>query len=235
MRLSSLSGLLLALLVGCTAPGQPQSPGSSQTITIDRARDFGGPVFATQIAGPATFLPPMPTAIVVLKPESLDRNRAFCQAFQRLPTVQEALAASVVAPNLVQTRWLTQLSEVPPHRAYDCDFLTGTYDYARAAALMASVRTTLGAFAGQGPFLVLVVPEPSGLRVVGIDGSRYPIGELNQFVASWGRAVGDVQTRITSAPDSPGIVRSMVNLVSAVLRAVFGGAAGLIQGVINAA
>ena len=235
MRLSSLCALLLALLVGCTPSDQPQAPGSSQTITVDRGKDLAGPVFATQIAGPSTFLPPMPTAIVVLKPESLDRNRAFCQAFQRLPTVQEALAASVVAPNIVQTRWLTQLSEVPAHRAYDCDFLTGTYDYGRAAALMASVRTTPGAFAGQGPFLVLVVPEPTGLRLVGIDGSRYATSEFNQFVASWGRAVGDVQTRITSAPDSPGIVRSMVNLVAAVLRAVFGGAAGLIQGVISAA
>lgn len=68
----------------------------------------------------------MPTAVVLLKPDDLNRNRAFCQAFTgRLPTAQAAIASSAVAPNLILTRWLVQLREVPAERASDCDFLVG--------------------------------------------------------------------------------------------------------------
>ena len=231
MRFGILCALMLAALVGCGEAG----PNPTADSGAARQRREAGSTFATQLAGPSTFLPPMPTAVVILKPESLDRNRAFCQAFQRLPTVQEALATSVVAPNIIQTRWLTYLADVPANRARDCDFLTGTYDYTRAAALIASVRAGQGAFSGPGPFLVLVVPEATGMRVVGIDGSQFRADEFDQFVLSWGRAIGDMQSRITSTPDSPGVIRSFLNLVTAVLRAVFGGVAGLIQGVMAAA
>lgn len=217
-------GLLLLGLVACMS--QPPGPGRT-------SRPATPAIFATQLAGPGTFLPPMPTAVVILKPNDMARNRAFCAAFQQLPTAQEAMASTVVAPNLILTRWLTQLSDVPADRARDCEYLTGTYDYARAASLMASVHPEVGTFSGQGPFLVMVIPDPRGFRFAGVDGSTYSSTQFDQFIASWNNAVNTVQSRIGSAPDSPGVVRSLLNLVAAVLRTVFGAAAGLIQGAVS--
>jgi hypothetical protein len=99
------------------------------------------------------------------------------------------LAKSVVAPNLIFTRWLTQLSDVPPERARDCDYLVGTYDYNRAAALIASLRNASGSTAGRGPFLAMVVPSDTGLRVAAVDGSRYAPEDFGRFIASWNDAI----------------------------------------------
>ena len=55
-------------------------------------------------------------------------------------TAQAAAAASTVAPNLILTRWLVQLPDIPAERAADCDFLVGTYDYARASRLLGALR-----------------------------------------------------------------------------------------------
>jgi hypothetical protein len=116
----------------------------------------------------------MPTAVVVLKPDDLNRNRAFCKAIiGRLPTAQQALAASAIAPNLVPMRWLVQLQDVPADRTSDCDFLVGTYDYARAERLLGALRLTDGRISGRGPFLLMVIPDSSGLHVAGLDGSGY--------------------------------------------------------------
>jgi hypothetical protein len=141
-----------AMLAGCAVPGQlPETAASARP-----PNSAANPVFATQLASPSTFLAPMPTAIVVLKPDDLNRNRAFCAAItSRLPTAQQALAASVVAPNLVLTRWLIQLPDVPADRTSDCDFLVGTYDYARAGRLLGALRLTDGRISGPGPFLLM--------------------------------------------------------------------------------
>jgi hypothetical protein len=123
---AACAATLAATVAGCAAPGPAGVPRGPAAAT--------SPVFATQLAGPSTYLAPMPTAVVALKPDDLNRNRAFCQAFtRRLPTAQEAAAGAVVARNLVLTRWLVQLPDVPADRAADCDFLVGTYDHARAA------------------------------------------------------------------------------------------------------
>jgi hypothetical protein len=146
------------MLAGCAVPAQ--FPGSAPSNAA------GAPVFATQLAGPSTFLAPMPTAVVVLKPADLNRNRAFCAAItSRLPTAQQALATSVIAPNLVLTRWLIQLPDVPVDRTSDCDFLVGTYDYARAERLLGTLRLTSGRTSGSGPFLLMVIPDSTGLHV----------------------------------------------------------------------
>ena len=125
--------ILVTILSACAYPG-----GNLQGVSPPR-----NAVFATQLAGPSTYLAPMPTAVVILKPDDMARNRAFCAAFMTLPTVQEELAKSVVAPNLIFTRWLTQLSDVPPERARDCEYLVGTYDYNRAAGLIASFQDAM--------------------------------------------------------------------------------------------
>jgi hypothetical protein len=192
------------------------------------------PVFATQLAGPSTYLAPMPTALVILKPDDSARNRALCMAMAaRLPTAEQALGASVVAPNLVLTRWLVQLPQVPAAKATDCDYLVSTYDYARAARLMRAARLSEGQFAGRGPFLVMVVPDASGLHVAGLDGSAVSEAAFGPFIESWGRALRQIEATATRTPDRPGLVRSFFDLIAAILRTVAGIAGGVIQGVVT--
>lgn len=223
----ALFGLVTAVsLSGCAAPiSSTPSAGSAP------AR----PVFATQLAGPSTLLAPMPTAVVLLKPDDLNRNRAFCRAFtSRLPTAQAAMAASAVTPNLVLTRWLVQLPDIPPGRATDCDFLVGTYDYARASRLFAALRPTDGQLSGLGPFLLMVIPDATGLHVAGLDGSGYDSSGFDGFINAWASALRQTEQQVGRTPDQPGVARSLFNLVSAILRAAAGGAAGLVRGVIDA-
>ncbi len=175
----------------------------------------------------------MPTAIVLLKPDDMTRNRAFCQAFVKMQTAGEAEARSVIAPNLIRTRWLTQLKEMPAERARDCDYLTGTYDYSRAAGLIASLRDVSGSLSGNGPFLAFVILGNAGMRMVAVDGSRYDSAQFDKFTASWNEAINRTQTQIAAQPGRPGVTESAVDLVAAVLRTVFGATAGLIQGVIG--
>jgi len=217
---------LITLLAGC-------APYSEQATTgLRGVSPPANAIFATQLAGPNTYLPPMPTAVVILKPDDMARNRAFCAAFTKLPTAQEELAKSVVAPNLILTRWLTQLSAVPPERVHDCDYLVGTYDYSRAAALIASLHATAGSTAGRGPFLAMIIPDGRGLRVVAVNGSGYASDDFDSFVRSWNDAINRTQSRLSVHPDRPGLVRSVFDLVFAVLRTVFGASAGLIQGTV---
>jgi hypothetical protein len=191
-------------------------------------------VFATQLAGPGTYLHPMPTAIVLLKPEDMARNRAFCNAFMKLPTAQEEMAKSVIAPNLILTRWLIQLNDAPADRIRDCDYLVGTYDYNRANALAVSFQGVGGSLSGRGPFLVMVIPDSTGLHAVAVDGSRSEAADFDKFIGSWNEAVNRSQAQLAAQPpNQPGVVRSVFNLISAVLRTVFGGTAGLIQGTIG--
>lgn len=231
MRHGAAGGMLSALLMaGCAAPyaGQEAFSGSRSSNVAAR------PVFATQLAGPSTFLAPLPTAVVLLTPGDLNRNRAFCTAFtSRLPTAQAALAASVVAPNLIMTRWLVQLADVPADRATDCDFLVGTYDYTRAARLLKAVRLSEGQLSGPGPFLLMVIPDSAGLHVAGLDGSARNSADFGQFIDEWGTALRDTQEQVSRTPDQPGLVKSIFNLVSAILRTAAGGAAGLIRGVVS--
>jgi hypothetical protein len=218
------AGLLLAAAItGCATP---PPPGARGPLAVRN------PTFATQLAGPETYLAPMPTAVVVLKPDDLNRNRAFCAAVMRLPTAQAAIARSVVAPNLVLTRWLVQMPEVPPDRAADCDFLVGTYDYARAARLIAAVHLSDGTLAGPGPFLLMVIPDATGLHVAGLDGSTVTEAGFPTFVANWGTVLQRAEADVSQTPDEPGVTRSLFNLISAVLRTVLAGTAGLLRGVV---
>ena len=226
MRREAAAGLFVILaLAGCAFPSA--TPGSRP------AAEAAKPVFATQLAGPSTFLAPMPTAVVLLKPDDLNRNRAFCQAFtSRLPTAQTALESSAIAPNLILTRWLVQLPNVPAERASDCDFLVGTYDYARASRLMGALRLSEGQVSGPGPFLLMVVADGSGLHIAGLNGSNYGTTEFGRFIDAWGTALRATQEQVSREPDQPGLVKSTFDLVSAILRTVGGGVAGLIRGAV---
>ena len=71
-------GLMLGCalaLASCGAPPRVHGPMTA-----------AHPVFATQLAGPSPYLAPMPTAMVILKPHDIARNRALCVAMAaRLP------------------------------------------------------------------------------------------------------------------------------------------------------
>jgi hypothetical protein len=225
--------LLAALtLSSCATAPTISEPGAPAPMpgTINAAAPSPA-IFATELAGPATFLPPLPTAVVILKPEDMARNRAFCEAAMHLPTVKQAEAASVVAPNLIHTKWLVQLGEVPPDHAQDCDFLVGTYDYARAARVISAIHTTEGGFFGRGPYLLMIIPDRAGLHVAGLNGSAYPDTDMNAFISKWGRALNESQAQITTTPDRPGLIRSVFNLVRAILTTATSGANGLVTGV----
>lgn len=228
-RTAWIGAACAVLLAGCAMDGRPSE------ATLVRGPDAAAnPVFATQLAGPDTYLAPMPTAVVVLKPGDLNRNRAFCAAVTgRLPTAQQALAGSVVAPNLVLTRWLVQLPDVPADRARDCDFLVGTYDYARAQRLIGAVRLQEGRLSGPGPFLLMVIPDGTGLHVAGLDGSGYGDAEFGRFVDAWGGALRQTGIAVMRAPDQPGLVRSVFNLVAAILRTATAIPGGVIRGLVE--
>ena len=219
---SSLCLTAALVLAGCATATNPASMPEAGAPA---------PIFATELAGPDTFLPPLPTAVIILKPDDMARNRAFCHAALQLPTAQQAEAASVVAPNLIRTRWLVQIGDIPREHAADCDFLVGTYDYARAAALTANVHTQTGGFYGRGPYLLMIIPDATGMRVAGLDGSGVAEADMPAFIASWGRALNQAERQISPHGHRPGVLRSVFDLIAAILGTVAGGASGLIEGV----
>jgi hypothetical protein len=224
--------LRLTLLATLAAAGCANQYGGGAPMP----RSFGNELaasgtFATELAGPATFLPPMPTAVIILKPDDMERNRAFCRAAMTLPTAQQVEATSPVAPNLIRTRWLVQIGDIAASHAQDCDYLVGTYDYARAARLTAEIRTSDGSFVGRGPYLLMIIPDATGLHVAGLDGSGYGNGDLNRFIGTWNEALTQSQSQIATTPNRPGIIRSIFDLISAVFTSVTGGTTGLIRGV----
>ena len=148
-----------------------------------------------------------------------------------LPTVQQAEATNAVAPNLIRTRWLVQIGDIAKSHAEDCDYLVGTYDYARAGRLISAVHTTEGGFFGRGPYLLMIIPDRSGLRVAGLDGSGYGSADMERFIGTWNRALSKSQSQISATPDRPGLIRSIFDLIGAVLTTVTGGTGGLIKGV----
>ncbi len=228
--------LVLALLIAGCAAGTPGGSLGGAAGAPGPAR-ANNPRFATQLAGPATFLAPMPTAVVILKPGDLNRNRAFCEAVTRLPTAQQAMAGATTAPNLVLTRWLVTLPDLPADRAADCDFLVGTYDYARAGHLVAAARLTTGSLSGPGPFLLMLVPggvdDRRGFRMAGLDGSAFAPDDFARFIGTWGGALHQTEAELGRAAEAPGLVRSLFDLVAAIVRTAAGGAGGLLVGVLG--
>lgn len=79
MRYKTAGFASILLLGGCTMNGIPAATTGAAPST-----------FATELAGQRTQLAPLPTAVVVLSDTDLNRNRAFCEAFLRLPTVAQA-------------------------------------------------------------------------------------------------------------------------------------------------
>jgi hypothetical protein len=78
-----------------------------------------------------------------------------------------------------------------------------------------------------------VIPDSTGLHVAGLDGSGYTEANLGRFVDTWGTVLKQTEAQVTREPDQPGLVRSIYNLVSAILRTAAGMAGGLIRGAIS--
>jgi hypothetical protein len=125
------------------------------------------------------------------------------------------------------------MPDVPADKASNCDYLVGTYDYARAQRLIHAVRSQSGSLSGRGPFLMMVIADSSGLHVLGLDGSDYDEAGFGRFVDTWGQSVNRAEAIVAQQPDQPGLVRSIFNLIAAVFRTVGGVTAGIIRGVVE--
>ncbi len=221
-RMVGLGAAFAMLLAGCAEDHGPVGMGPIRHQ-----------VFARQLAGPQTYLAPMPTALVVLTDADEGRNLALCEAFARLPTPQAVMQAAAVAPNIVLTRWPVNSADVPPERAEDCNYLVSHYDFARVDALRRMALLEQGSLEGRGPFLLLMMVERDGFKVVGVDGSSYDAKDFDSFVGHWGEAIRQTQQRFDQQPGEPGLFRTTAQFIGAIFRTVFGGAAGLVSGVIR--
>lgn len=220
------------------APVAAPAPAFIQPPNIEGVGTVISPSFATQIAGPDTYLAPLPTAIVLLKQDKdPTRNRNFCEAFKKLPSAPAAMAASVVAPNVILTRWPVNNSSITKAQASDCAQLVLQYDYQRATSLMNSVHVSQGSFKGKGPFLLMM--DSSG-HVAAADGSSY--SNFVQFTASWQNALNQTQNDITAAKASAGatdqsswikVFRAVLNFGQSILQTLFPAAGGVVKVIIG--
>jgi hypothetical protein len=233
---SVLVGALL--LSACQTP--PPQPSQTQSV-------FGPPADVENrsgLAGPKTYLAPLPTAFILMKQSSGSRNDAFCQAW--LPTLTPAKALSaqvhigtapsgtqaVVKENIVETDWLLSTAQLT---GADCNGLEGSYDWGRAQTYINSltqVAQKLGKrvdFSGPGPFVVVVVPGVfgSGGTVV-IDSS--PVSDFSQFVQSYQQKILTIASQIgtdaqSSSPDPVASATRTRTTARAVAAAATGGTA----------
>jgi hypothetical protein len=204
---------------------------ASQSGTAPLGPSAGG-TFARQIAGPATYLGQMPTAVVLLKPGNTARNLAFCQQFTQIPSAEAALSAAVIAPNIIPTRWPVTATTATTAQATDCaNFLVPSYDYARAQAIIAAIQPTTGNFAGAGPFLLII----DGTKAIAVDGSSTT--DFAAFVNQWQSALNQTQNTLTTPASTNGGVAKLIWIIlKAVITSVFpasGSVIGIIEGVIQ--
>lgn len=168
---------------GCAVLPAPPPPDA----VVAPPNPMGEFVFDTAVreyAGPGTYLGPTPTVVVVLKRDQADRNAAFCSGFARLDTSVEAAEASVVATNVVRTRWMVGSDDIATAPA-DCPAMLAAYDFARADALRAAVEAQpdlADSLAGSGPFLLEILPDSS---MVVVSGSNLPQSQLRAFGQNW--------------------------------------------------
>jgi hypothetical protein len=177
-------------------------------IALTACAPFGQPVTPIQtrgIAGPATYVAPLPTAFILLKPDNPARNSAFCDVWLKVPLTTQALATSSVRQNIVETDWLVNSQNPNPSDISNCTGLINLYDWGRAttylqnlvaAAAAAKPKQVLNT-SGPGPFIVIVVPgvDTAGTTVV-VDGS--PITDMSTFVQTYQTRIDQITTGLGS-------------------------------------
>jgi hypothetical protein len=156
-----------------TPPSQPFSPNA---VGSSSPPSRPAPVIGREWAGPNTYLGPIPTLTVVLKPYDRARNIAACQAFLQIKTVPEVMAQSPLAQNIMPLRWLVLAA---PADANDCDKIVDGSDYYAGAAMLGSISATTTNPSGEhvdvsgpGPFIIEQFADESGLHYVILDFSK---------------------------------------------------------------
>ena len=172
--------LLSALMVGCTTTRAP-APAPAPTMP-PQFNDFQ---YARGLAGPDTYIRPVPTAVLLLNAAAAaDRNQAVCQAFLRMQAVDDLRSSAAVDANIIPTRMLLTTSTPPPHALHDCSSLLEFHDYERAGKLLKE----LGLEGRTGPFFVTFLPsqdDNEGQLFIVADASALSRDELESFTPQW--------------------------------------------------
>jgi hypothetical protein len=154
-------------LFGCQAPpppppaAAPAPPGAAGLLPFGQP---SAPIITRGIAGPSTYLAPLPTAFILLKPDNPDRNLAFCNAWLPTPTTGQVLSTTPVRLNIVETDWLINTQSPGATTTSTCQGLIANYYWARASTYLQSLSTAATNngvslnTSGPGPYLVVVVP-----------------------------------------------------------------------------
>jgi len=172
-----------AVLSGCMSTGAMMAPPPPpEPADANPMGTFETPLVGRELAGPQTYLGPMPTATILLKSSSGDRNASFCQGYLAAPQTGETLTQSVTAPSVVTMRWL--LKAEPKTAPTACQDLIAGYDFDRAKMLLDGLAELPDApdLAGPGPFIVEWMPDGSA---VVFDGSARSVPALRQMPLQW--------------------------------------------------
>ena len=196
-RWIGLAGLCFTGTMAACAPPPPPMPPAPPPSPIGAYE----PSFSVrELAGPSTYLGPVPTAVVLLKPDQANRNGAFCAGYQRLDTAGEVAETSVYAANAVPFRWLLKSGDLEVAPTTCGDLLAG-YDFERAQAFLTALGQTpegAAAIAGDGPFVAELLPDGS---VLVVSGSGKSLDDIRRLPGSWLSQAGVVATASAVSTD----------------------------------
>lgn len=194
-RRIGLVGICLATaMAACASRPEPVAPPPSPI------GDYAPSFSVRELAGPSTYLGPIPTAVILLKPDQGSRNAAFCSGYQRLDTAGQVAETSVYAANAVPFRWPMKSGDLEAAPMACGDLLAG-YDYERAQAFLAALgQTSEGAAAvvGDGPFIAELLPDGS---ILVVSGSNKSLDEIRRLPGSWLTQAGSIAIKGAVAPD----------------------------------
>lgn len=173
----------------------------------------GHTLVGTQLAGPSTYVGPLPTSVVILTEGDATqdaRNMAFCKSFVTdLPKVGDLLPRTPTAPNVIPLRWLLNTDTLTAADATNCDFLYAHYDWQQSGELIGSislqnqVAVATGkkatddqkvSWSGTGPFIVEIFPDN---HVAIADASKVADKNLGKFAQAWLNSQKAQQAAIT--------------------------------------
>lgn len=194
-RLCLISIAIVAFLAGCATNDQGQlvvDPGKvsgviSGVITpppppADNvgSESAGGPAsgdlkVAREFSEPQSYLGPMPTLILVMKPYDEVRNSATCKEFLQIPALSQ-LEKSTPSWQILAVRWPT-LKGLPNNAT--CDQALPAYDYFAASQLLQQVQSSatdgnnnhIDTY-GAGPFVIEEYATGSGIGFIVMDFSK---------------------------------------------------------------
>lgn len=175
MRSALLAAAGMALLLSGCAMAPPQDG----VLPLGRFEAF---LTGRELAGPQTYLGPIPTAVVILKQGQTARNAALCQGYLAMPSLPEISEGATVATNAIPLRWLLKAEPQTPPR--DCATLLAGYDFARAAEMERALSALPDApgLNGVGPYFIEFMPDGSA---VVIDGSAHSTAAVRQMAPQW--------------------------------------------------